>query len=62
MEARIMREDGTLAAVNEVGELQVRGDSVSPGYWKNEGATKAAFVDGWLRTGDRMRIDANGLL
>ncbi|KAI6006469.1 hypothetical protein EDC04DRAFT_2782273 [Pisolithus marmoratus] len=62
MEARVVRDDGTLAAVNEAGELHVRGGCVSPGYFKNEAATKAAFVDGWLRTGDRMRIDADGVL
>lgn len=62
MEARVVRDDGTLAAVNEAGELHVRGDCVSPGYWKDEAATKAAFVDGWLRTGDRIRIDADGVL
>ncbi|KAG6336875.1 hypothetical protein ID866_2201 [Astraeus odoratus] len=62
MEARIVREDGTLAAVNEVGELHVKGGCVSPGYWKDETSTNAAFVDGWLRTGDRMRIDADGVL
>ncbi|KAI6098229.1 hypothetical protein F5141DRAFT_1190829 [Pisolithus sp. B1] len=62
MEARVMRDDGTLADINEAGELHVRGGCVSPGYWKDEAATKAAFEDGWLRTGDRIRIDANGVL
>lgn len=62
MEARIVRDDGTLADINEAGELHVRGDCISPGYWKDEAATKAAFEDGWLRTGDRIRIDADGVL
>jgi fatty-acyl-CoA synthase len=36
----------------EVGELEIRGTSVTPGYYKHPEATAAAFHDGWLRTGD----------
>jgi fatty-acyl-CoA synthase len=36
----------------EVGELELRGTSVTPGYYKNAEATQAAFRRGWLRTGD----------
>jgi len=62
VEARVVREDGQLAAVNEPGELQVRSGSVALGYWKNQKATDETFKDGWLRTGDRIRIDADGVL
>jgi malonyl-CoA/methylmalonyl-CoA synthetase len=34
------------------GEVQVKGANVFPGYWRREEATRAAFVDGWFRTGD----------
>jgi long-subunit acyl-CoA synthetase (AMP-forming) len=57
MEARIVREDGTEADFNEVGELWLRGDNVSMGYWNNTKATTETFVNGWLRTGDQFRID-----
>src|SRR5690606_4502148 len=39
-------------AEREVGELQIRGASVTPGYYGRPDATAAAFQDGWLRTGD----------
>jgi len=45
-----------------VGELLVRGDSVFLGYWQDEEATRAAFHEGWLRTGDLATIDAEGVI
>jgi long-chain acyl-CoA synthetase len=42
------------------GELVVKGDNVSPGYWRSEAATRAARAGGWLRTGDLGRIDEEG--
>jgi len=46
--------------VDEVGELWVSGPMVVPGYWRNPEATAAAMGDGWLRTGDLAKIDADG--
>lgn len=46
-----------------VGEVQVRGPMVTPGYYKNPEATAALFTDdGWLRTGDLGVQDADGFL
>ena len=44
----------------EVGEIVVRGDSVTPGYWNRPEETAAAFLDGWLLTGDLATIDGEG--
>jgi long-chain acyl-CoA synthetase len=42
------------------GELVVKGENVSPGYWRSEAATRAARAGDWLRTGDLGRIDEEG--
>jgi fatty-acyl-CoA synthase len=43
-----------------VGELVVRGPNVFAGYWRNPAATEAAFIEGWLLTGDVAERDDEG--
>jgi len=57
MEARIVREDGTDADFNEIGELWLKGENIVSGYFDNPKATQESFVDGWLHTGDRFKVD-----
>lgn len=56
-QAQIMREDGSFAEPDEIGELVVRGHNVMKGYYKDPSATQAAFTNGWFRTGDVARMD-----
>lgn len=51
----IPTEDGEL-----VGELVVRGANVTADYWNRPEATSATIVDGWLHTGDVVRVDDAG--
>lgn len=53
---------GVEIAIAGDGEILTRGPHVMKGYWKDEDATRAAIVDGWLHTGDVGQIDAEGFL
>ncbi|HUQ60264.1 AMP-binding protein [Lentzea sp.] len=53
-EARIV-EPGTDRDADE-GEMLIRGPQVMDGYLNDDEATRQAFVDGWLRTGDLVRV------
>lgn len=59
---KIVDEHGQELPVGEVGELLVQGENVTPGYFKNEDATKKALQNGWLHTGDMARVDEEGYL
>ncbi len=57
---RLIDNRGNLAAVNQSGEIQVKGDNILNSYWQDEQSTNAAMVDGWFRTGDVAHVDSNG--
>ena len=58
---RIVDREGRDVADGEVGDLLFAGPGITPGYWRNEEATRAAFVDGcWLRSGDLAKRDPDG--
>ncbi|WP_439817894.1 class I adenylate-forming enzyme family protein [Zavarzinia sp. CC-PAN008] len=58
---KIMDVDGKVELPRgEVGELWCKGPQVVKGYWNKPEATAQTFVDGWVRTGDLARIDAEG--
>ncbi|MBA4747545.1 MAG: long-chain fatty acid--CoA ligase [Sphingopyxis sp.] len=59
-DAYIARADGSEAESGELGEIWIRGKNVTPGYWNRPDANASAFVDGWFRSGDIGRRDADG--
>ncbi len=60
-EIKIMDVEGVRdLPAGEVGELWARGPNIVKGYWNKPEATAATFIDGWVRTGDLARMDAEG--
>jgi acyl-coenzyme A synthetase/AMP-(fatty) acid ligase len=59
-EARLLSPEGQPATAGTEGNLWVRGSSSAIGYWNKPETTAGTFVDGWVRTGDLYRHDANG--
>jgi long-chain acyl-CoA synthetase len=62
VEVRIADAGDRELAAGDVGEIQVRGDSVMRGYWRNEAATAETLRGGWLHTGDLGSFDDAGYL
>ncbi|WP_157219379.1 AMP-binding protein [Flavisphingomonas formosensis] len=61
VEVAILDEAGRIAPTGGPGEILIRSAAVMPGYWRLPEATAAAITpEGWLRTGDVGRIDAEG--
>ncbi len=52
IEARVVGDDGRVLGEREVGAIQLRGDSVTPGYLTVDGPVATQDADGWLDTGD----------
>ena len=61
VQLRCVGEDEAPCAQGDVGSIQVKGPNVFPGYWRMPEANAKEFTaDGWFRTGDVGRFDADG--
>ena len=62
LDIKIVNKDGVIVKPNEVGELCIKGDIVTPGYWNNSVKTSNKIKKGWLFTGDFAYSDDEGFL
>jgi acyl-CoA synthetase (AMP-forming)/AMP-acid ligase II len=62
VDLKVVDENANPVAPDEqhVGEIWVRGDTVTPGYWNLPEESEKAFTGGWLRTGDLAVVDSEG--
>jgi fatty-acyl-CoA synthase len=62
VELKVVAEDGSpvLPDEQQVGEIWVRGETITPGYWNRPEETRDAFCAGWLKTGDLAVLDPEG--
>ncbi|KAL6713223.1 hypothetical protein ACLMJK_009344 [Lecanora helva] len=60
-EVKLLDENGNEVGTGQRGEILIRGPQVSPGYWRNEKATRETMLEGgWLKTGDVAISDERG--
>jgi long-chain acyl-CoA synthetase len=63
IDLRAVDVEGNPLPAGQDGEIQLRGVTVTPGYWQRDDLTQVAFTrDGWLRTGDLGHLDDDGFL
>lgn len=61
-EIKLVDESGDEVGPGGLGELYVRGPTMTPYYWNQPEKTAATFADGWMKTGDKFEMDRDGFL
>jgi acyl-CoA synthetase (AMP-forming)/AMP-acid ligase II len=61
-EYKVVDEQNKEVPRGQPGELAVKGPGIMKEYYKNPEATQKALVDGWLMTGDMVRVDEDGFI
>lgn len=62
VQVAILSDKCEILGPNKVGEVCIRGDNVTKGYWNNPKANEEAFAGGWFHTGDQGFLDEDGYL
>jgi long-chain acyl-CoA synthetase len=62
VQIRILDENNETLPPRGLGEICLSGGNITQGYWQDAEATRAAFSDGWLHTGDVGYLDEDGFL
>lgn len=62
VETRVVDSEDREVSVGEVGELCARGENIMMGYWGKPEDTQNALRNGWLHTGDLVRMDEEGYI
>ncbi|KAI9026074.1 AMP-dependent synthetase and ligase [Hyaloraphidium curvatum] len=63
VDVKVVDDDGNDLGINKIGELWIKGPNIIKGYYRNQEATdKAITKDGWLKSGDVGKIDAEGFV
>ena len=61
-EVKVIDESGAFKAVDHEGELCIKGPQMMDGYWNDEEKTSKTIIDGWLHTGDIVKVDKDGFI
>lgn len=61
-EVKLVDDAGEPVGAGGIGELYVRGPTMTPYYWNQPEKTAATFIDGWMKTGDKFLLRDDGLL
>jgi benzoate-CoA ligase len=61
-EVKVVDEGGRPVGSGDLGELYVRGPTMTPRYWNQQEKNQATFIDGWMKTGDKFLVNADGSL
>ncbi len=62
VDLKVVDTDGKEVPPGDVGELWIKGPNVVKGYWNKPDATAKSFEDGWLKSGDLVRMDDEGFV
>ncbi len=61
-QTKVVDPDGREVPLGEIGELWMKGPLIVKGYWNKPEATAGAITDGWMHSGDLVKMDEDGFV